>query len=58
MIARSQPIAVKTKPDPPVDAAEQLRKLREALQRHLVGASRVNAEIIKLEERIGKEDRL
>jgi hypothetical protein len=58
MIARSQPVAIRTKPDPPEDDDARLRKLREALQRHLVGASRVNTKILKLEERIGKEDRL
>jgi hypothetical protein len=48
MIARSTPIAIKTKPDPPEDDAERLRKLAAMTRRHLgaVDAQRRNLEAI------------
>ncbi|MGB3328110.1 MAG: hypothetical protein WBA46_04095 [Thermomicrobiales bacterium] len=50
MVARTTPIAVKLKPDPPDDDAERLRRLRKQLNRCLAEAARTNAEIIKLEQ--------
>jgi predicted mannosyl-3-phosphoglycerate phosphatase (HAD superfamily) len=53
MIARSTPIAIKTKPDPPEDDAERLRKLREKEHRLIAGLSRTHAEIVAIEQKLG-----
>jgi len=53
MVARSQPVGVKLKPDPPQDDAERLellRKLREKERRLLDGLTRTHCEIVELEK--------
>jgi len=57
MIARSQPVGLAPKPKPASPETtdsdiERLRKLREALRRHLTGATRVAEEMAKIEERL------
>lgn len=53
MIARSTPIGVKLKPDPPEDDAEQLRKLVAKERRLIAGLVRTHADIVRLEQKMG-----
>jgi len=50
MIARTQPVGVKLKPDPPEDDATKVKRMSATVRRHLIAISKVADELERMAE--------